>query len=123
MEAEAVLGILAFCEAGGAELVSSRALTFETGRNPYPVRRSFAEDVLRGAMHFIEVSRAVEQRARAYQNRGIKPLDALHLASAVEAGADYLCTCDDKFLRRAKASDTEGVQVVSPLELIEEIEP
>ncbi|MBA4156617.1 MAG: hypothetical protein H0X65_03970 [Gemmatimonadetes bacterium] len=68
----------------------------------------------RGASH--------DQRARGYGAHGIKPLDALHLASAVEVKVDYLCTCGDKFLKRAKAADTESVRVVSPLELIEEIE-
>ena len=122
LEAEAVLGILALCEAGRAELVSSHALRFETERNPYPVRRSFAEEALTTAQQFVGATEAVERRARAYQAGGVKPLDALHLASAVEAGADYFCTCDDKFLRRAKAVDTQGVRVVSPLDLIEEIE-
>jgi hypothetical protein len=41
VEAEAVLAILNLCESGAAELVDSFALRFETGRNPYPVRRSF----------------------------------------------------------------------------------
>ena len=44
--------------------------------------------------------------------------DALHLASAVQAKADYFCTCDDRFLKRAKAVDTGQTKVVSPLELI-----
>jgi len=52
----------------------------------------------------------------------MKPLDALHLASAVEGGAAYFCTCDDKLLRRAKAADTGVTRPLSPLELIEEIE-
>jgi predicted nucleic acid-binding protein len=71
----------------------------------------------------VAATEAVQQRAREYQARGINPLDALHLASAVEVGADYFCTCDDKFLRRAKAADTKAVQVVSLLELVEEIGP
>jgi predicted nucleic acid-binding protein len=54
-------------------------------------------------------------------NSGIKPLDALHLASAVSAQADYFCTCDDRFLRRAKEAETGLVKVVSPLELVTEI--
>lgn len=123
LEAEAVLGILAFCETGAVELVSSYPLRFETERNPHPVRRSFAEETLATAEHFVAATETVVRRAREYQARGIKPLDALHLASAVAAGADYFCTCDDKFLKRARAADTEAVQVVSPLELIEEIEP
>lgn len=122
VEAEAVLGILALCESGEAELLSSDALRFETERNPYPVRRSFAEEALSAAKHFVAATPAVEQRARRYTEAGIKPLDALHLASAVEAGAEYFCTCDDKFLRRAKVAETEGTRPVSPLELIEEIE-
>ena len=54
---------------------------------------------------------------------GIKVLDALHLACAVEAHAKYFCTCDDRFYRRAKQLDTKQTLVVSPLELIEVIEP
>lgn len=52
---------------------------------------------------------------------GIKPRDALHLASAVEATADYFCTCDDRFLKRAKTADTLQPKVVFPLELIAEV--
>ena len=43
------------------------------------------------------------------------------LASAVIAKADYFCTCDDRFLKRAKAVNTGQTQVVSPLELITEV--
>ena len=63
----------------------------------------------------------MEERARALQPEGIKPVDALHLASAVAAKADYFCTCDDQFLKRAKAVDTGQTKVVSPLELIAEV--
>jgi len=63
----------------------------------------------------------IEDRARTLHAEGIKPLDALHLASAVEAKADYFCTCDDRFLKRAKAVDTGQTKVVSPLELITEV--
>jgi predicted nucleic acid-binding protein len=49
-------------------------------------------------------------------------LDALHLASAEAGQADYLCTCDDRFLRRARTLGRLATRVVSPLELIGEIE-
>jgi predicted nucleic acid-binding protein len=122
LEAEAVLGILALCEAGEAELLDSEALRLETERNPYPIRRSFAEEALASATDFIIATGVIEQRAAGYIQAGIKPLDALHLASAVESGAAYFCTCDDRLLRRAKAAETAATRPVSPLELIEEIE-
>lgn len=120
-EAEAVRGILAWCNAGEADLLSSDALRFETERNPHPVRRSFAEEALASAIH-VSTSALIEQRARSYIQAGVKPLDALHLASAVESGASYFCTCDAKLLRRAREVETAATRPVSPLELIEEIE-
>ena len=121
MEAEAILSILALCESGYAELLASDALVFETAQNTHPVRKQYAFGILAMATQFVFTDSRVETRARAFHAIVIKPLDALHLASAVEAQADYLCTCDDRFLRRAKATDTRPTQVVSPLELVAEI--
>ena len=53
---------------------------------------------------------------------GIGPADALHLASAVEAEADVLCTTDDQFLRRSREVDTGAMRVLTPIELIDHIE-
>jgi len=123
LEAEAVLSLLALCESGVAELIGSDALRFETERNPNPVRRQYAEAVLEQTVDSVAASEFVEQLARRYATAGIKPLDALHLACAVAGDADYFCTTDDKLLRRGKTVDTQATRVVSPLELIGEIEP
>ncbi|MBI3302911.1 MAG: PIN domain-containing protein [Deltaproteobacteria bacterium] len=121
IEAEAILGILSLCESGQAELIASEVLVFEVERNPHPVRKRYAVEVLSRARQFVHTDRQVEERARALHASGIKPLDALHLASAVEAHADYFCTCDDRFLTRAKSAVTLHTRVVSPLELIAEV--
>ena len=34
--------------------------------------------------------------------------------------ADYFCTCDDRFLKRAKSADTLQTKVVSPIDLVGE---
>lgn len=122
LEAEAVLGIIGLCEAGQLELVSSEVLMFEVNRNPQIVRREFGVEVLSKASFLVNLNERIEQRARALSKLGLKPLDALHLASAEEAQADYLCTCDDKFLKRAQAINNLKIKVISPVELIEEIE-
>lgn len=121
VEAEAVLGVLTLCESGQAELITSQTLRFELDRNPHPVRKTYALDVLAKATVSIETDTQIEEQARTFQAKGIKPMDALHLASAVVAKADYFCTCDDRFLKRAKAMDTRQTKVVSPLELIMEV--
>lgn len=57
-----------------------------------------------------------------FSQLGVKMLDALHLAAAEVAGADYFCTCDDRFLRRAKTLPNLKMMIVAPLQLIEEID-
>jgi len=53
---------------------------------------------------------------------GLKPLDALHLAFASASEVDYFCTCDDKFLRKAKSLEGLKIKVVSPTELVMEVD-
>jgi predicted nucleic acid-binding protein len=120
-EAQAVLGILRLCEAGQVTLVGSGALLFELERNPNPVRKDYAAAVLSNAGAFTATDQRVETRARQFAAMGMKPLDALHLASAVEAEADFFCTCDDRLLRCARDAETGRTRVVSPLELITEV--
>ena len=64
----------------------------------------------------------VQELATRFNEQGLRPADSLHLASAIHGQADYFCTSDDKLLRRARRMDTSRTRVVSPLELIEEIE-
>ena len=117
-EAEAVLGLLALCEAGTLVLVASGVHTVENERSPHPDRRAHADDVLALARSYVPASVAVLRRAEPYAALGIKRLDALHLASAVEARANYFCTPDDGLLRRGRGADTGGTVVVSPLDLV-----
>ncbi len=42
LEAEAVLGLLALCESGSLELLSSEALIFEIDHNPNLTRQEYA---------------------------------------------------------------------------------
>lgn len=121
LEAEAVLGILALCQSGQAQLLSSDALEYEASQNPNPLRKAHADELLAGGGQVIRVSDEIEQRARVYIEAGLKPLDALHLACAVQAGADFFCTCDDRLLRRARSLHSGPPKVVTPVELIGEL--
>ncbi len=64
----------------------------------------------------------VKKRAIQFLQYGVKPLDALHLALAEAGQVDYFCTCDDKLRRQARRVEDLMIKVVSPIELIEEIE-
>lgn len=122
LEAEAILGILEQVDAGVVELVSSTVLELEIARNSLAMRREHGEQVLRRATATLRVDESVESRASEFARRGLAAMDALHLAVAEKAKVDYFCTCDDKFLRRAKTIPDLRTTIVSPLELIEVLE-
>lgn len=122
VEAQAVLGVLALCESGNADLTASDALVFETDANPDAVRRDFAAQAIAKATQFVKTDDHLKARAQTFVDAGIKPLDALHLASAVEAQADFFCTCDDRLLKKTHSLNTAPTKVVSPLQLVSELQ-
>ena len=121
IEAEAVLTILRLVDSSRLELLSSEVLRFEIDRIPNQYRKVQATEMLKLATHVIELNDGIEAQAESFVNTGVKPLDALHLASASWAKADYFCTCDDKLLK--KRSDLKGLatEIVSPLQLVAEV--
>ena len=121
VEAQAILGVLALCESGKVDLIASEALIFENDANPDAVRRDFTSQTLAKATHFVQTDEQIQAQAQTFIDAGLKPLDALHLASAIAAKADFLCTSDDRFLKRARALSTAATKVVSPLELVSEL--
>ena len=52
---------------------------------------------------------------------GLSAMDAIHLALASTAKADYFCTCDDKLFRKAIAIPGLTCKVITLLSLIPEV--
>ena len=122
VEAEAVLVILSLCESDHLKLISSDALLFEIGCIPDQDRKDDALAILTIAKETIELTAEIEALARSLGASGLKPMDALHLAFASDSEVDYFCTCDDKFLKKAQSFDSLNTKVVSPTELVMELD-
>jgi predicted nucleic acid-binding protein len=121
MEAEAILTILGMIEAGFAILVSSEALDFEVSRIPDSFRKNRSQEILNLAKKKLLISGRSKDIAQEFIAIGIKPLDALHLALAVENNIEFFCTSDDKFLKKIRNNSNVNIKVISPLELVLEV--
>ena len=55
---------------------------------------------------------AVEDFATRLADDGLKPMDALHIASAIEAGAECFLTTDKQILRKMQSE--KRIQVLDP---------
>lgn len=122
VEAEAILTILGIIEKNYMGLVSSEALDYEISRIPDKSRESKVREILAISNKYSIINDDIELKAKQYMKEGIKPMDALHLASAIEMKVDYFCTTDDKLLKKAKKINAPFTKITSPLELIMEVE-
>jgi hypothetical protein len=52
---------------------------------------------------------------------GVKPVDAIRVAFASQAGVEYSCTCDDKLRKKAPRLKSSKTTVVTPLELVRKV--
>ena len=121
VETEAVLAILASIQAGELSMLTSEALEYETSRVPDEVRRNEVMAVLALAGERFELNDEIVALAEVYERSGVQAMDAVHLAVASIARADYFATCDDKLLRMSKLLPNLTCKVVSVLTLVSEV--
>jgi predicted nucleic acid-binding protein len=89
---------------------------------PDQTRKDAALAILNIAKETLDLTSEFEALARKLRTSGIKPLDALHMAFASLSKVDYFCTCDDNLLKKAKGLQGLSTKVVSPIELIMELD-
>jgi len=77
--------------------------------------------ILSLAKERLNVSNEVEELAEILEQQGIHAMDAIHLALASMAKADFFVTCDKDFLRKAKRFSHLSCQCVSILDLLSEV--
>jgi predicted nucleic acid-binding protein len=101
LETEAVLNLLSL-EPEKARFVRSAALLLENQFNPVRERAARVEAWLRaGPIYSPGRPEELRIRVEALRRLGLKSFDALHVASAEQAGADLFVTVDDRLLAAA----------------------
>jgi len=121
LETAAVISILQRVIEDQDQLVWSEMLDFENAQHPLPDRRTEIGSWSRRARVRIRIDEKVAARAQGLHAAGLAPLDAAHLACAEAGACAYLVTCDDRFIRRARRTDTQ-VRVKNPVEYLEDLQ-
>ena len=120
LEAEAKMKIQEDIRNRIFELIWSYILDYENGKNPFRERRDQISKWKMYAVEDVGENDDLLQLAGMLGKEGIKKMDALHIACAVQAGADYFLTTDDGIL--TKAAVVQRVRVVDPIGFIKEVE-
>ena len=120
LETIAIFSIMQNIKSKELSLIWSFIIDYENSINPHDDIRQEVELLSSLASKTIFPGDAIATQAKKFESMGIKPRDALHIACALEAGADYFLTCDDKLIK--KASKISGLKILNPIRFIEEME-
>ncbi|MEA3644313.1 MAG: PIN domain protein [Lamprobacter sp.] len=118
LDTEAKLQIQQLIRSGLHPLIWSYILDYENARNPYEERSTQIGTWKRYAEIDIAESPELLQRAKEFNQLGLKKMDALHLACAVAAEADAFLTTDKGILKKAPA--VKSVRIQDPIDFLRE---
>lgn len=121
LETEAITDILDRCASGEHVWVTSEAIVEELSRDANLDRRNQVISALKFAGEHALSGPELLERAAQLAATGIRPTDALHLATAENARCDVLLTTDDRFIHRAgRLKPASSVRVLNPLQWLME---
>lgn len=104
--------IMAKVSTGDFQTVNSFALEYENKKNPKLEDQLIIADLLHEASEFVTKNDSIVIRSKELEASGIMAMDALHVACAEYAGADYFITCDDTLIKRLNRIDSVKINVV-----------
>ena len=99
---------------GILEYVWSSVLEFEARQSKFIDRASRILPWANGAVVNVAVDTAIRSRAKEFENAGVKPADALHVACAESAGCDWFFTTDRGILNKARG--LSSMRIANPVE-------
>jgi predicted nucleic acid-binding protein len=118
LETQAKLFIQHLVYEGHISLVWSYMLDYENSLNPFESKRIAIEKWKNLAIVNILETQTIINDAENIQKTGIKVQDALHIACAIDAKADYFITVDKRVL---KYKDNR-INIVDPVAMLKIVE-
>lgn len=116
LETEAKLIIQSLMRTGIVEYVWSFILRLESGQNPDDQIRFAISSWPSGSVVDVPPLDEIRERAHDFEAKGVKPLDALHLACAEFAKCDWFFTVDKGILKKIR--NIGFMRVANPVEFI-----
>ncbi len=120
LQTEAKLAVQESIRNGTHTLIWSAILDLENADNPDPERKTAIAAWKSLAEVHVITTVAVEDLATTLAGDELKPMDALHMASAIEAGAGCFLTTDNQILRKMKSR--AEIHILDPVDWIRKTE-
>ena len=120
LETEAKLEVQRQMRSGELESVWSDMLVAEVEDSQFWDRQERILAWASGACEYVTTTQEVESHAESLMELGVKPADAIHLASASAAVCDWFFTVDKGILKKVR--NIGSMRVANPLEYVQEVD-
>ena len=69
------------------------------------------------ATEYQRVDESIQERAQELEKQGVSAIDALQVATAESANADFFIACDDRLLKKGKRFK---IKSINPVDFVQE---
>ena len=108
-ETQIFIMLMSMISEGGIELVNSFALQYENSKNPKVENILRISDLLGYSADYISYDNWILERSLELEKCGLIGMDAVHIACAEKAKADFFVTCDDNLIKKLERIDKIGI--------------
>ena len=97
----------------------SYILEAENKANPFEERMNAISDWKNQAALVIKENKKIVEKAKKFNEIGMRSKDALHIACAISGKCKYFLTTDDKIINKNNA--IKGITIIDPIGFIKEV--
>jgi len=117
LETEAKLYIQTCIVKGSIEMAWSHMLYYENSKNTNIAKKNAIVNFAKNAKITVIGNANITLMANDIKATGVKEIDALHVACAIEANCDYFITTDDRVLKYKN----DRIIIVDPIDFIKSL--
>jgi predicted nucleic acid-binding protein len=100
------------------DLINSFALEYENSKNPNIENMLKISDLLGYSTDYISCDEGILDRSLEFEKYGLMGMDAVHIACAEKAKADFFVTCDDDLIKKLERIDNIGIAYYNVIDFV-----
>lgn len=109
IETQIFIMLMGMISGGRFDLVNSFALEYENSKNPNIENMLRISDFLGYSTEYISYDKGILDKSLEFEKCGLMGMDAVHIACAQKAKADFFITCDDNLIKKLGRIDNISI--------------
>lgn len=118
LETRIFIMLLSMTFEGRFDLINSFALEYENSKNPNIENMLKISNLLEYSTDYISCDEGILNRSLEFEKYGLLGMDAVHIACAEKAKAEFFVTCDDNLIKKLERIDKIGIVYYNVIDFV-----